>query len=229
MKNKNKSVLIVVAHRDDETFGCGGTIAKLKLENYKIFAVSMTDGVSSRKNSDKKKIFNRIKNSENASKILGFSWLDKFCGDFKDNAMDDENILQIIKVIERVKNKINPELVITHFPEDLNIDHQVVAEATMTAFRPKFKEKCKKILAFEVPSSTDYANYKKKIFRPNYYVDIEKFWKKKAQALKAYKDEIMSYPNSRSLKGLKNIAKYRGNQVGVKMAESFQILRFIDK
>ena len=128
-----------------------------------------------------------------------------------------------------MKNKINPELIITHFPEDLNIDHQVVAEATMTAFRPKFKENCKKILAFEVPSSTDYANYKKKIFRPNYYVDIEKFWKKKAQALKAYKDEIMSYPNSRSLKGLKNLAKYKGNQVGVKMAESFQILRFIDK
>ena len=39
----------------------------------------------------------------------------------------------------------------------------------------------------------------------------------------------MKYPNSRSLKGLENLAKYRGNQVGLKMAESFQILRSIEK
>jgi len=229
MKKKNKTVLIIVAHRDDETFGCGGTIAKLKSQSFKIFAISMTDGVSSRQRSNKKEILNRLKNSEEASKILGFSWLDNYCGNFKDNAMDNESLLEIIKVIERVKKKIDPEIVITHFPEDLNIDHQIVSEATMTAFRPKAREKCKKILAFEVPSSTDFANYKKKIFNPNYYSNIEKFWKKKAQALKAYKSEIMKYPNSRSLKGLEILAKYRGNQVGVKMAESFQILRFVDK
>ena len=70
---------------------------------------------------------------------------------------------------------------------------------------------------------------KKKIFKPNYFVKIEKFWKKKLQALKAYSNEIMKYPNSRSLKGLENLAKYRGNQVGLKMAESFQILRSIEK
>ena len=224
---KNKNVLIVVAHRDDETFGCGGTIVKLVKQNYKVFAISMTDGVSSRKHIKKRDITDRYEHSLRASKILGFKWLDKISGNFKDNKMDDANVLDIIKVIEKAKTKIKPEVVITHFPDDLNVDHQIVSNATMTAFRPKAKEKCKKIIAFEVPSSTDYANFKKNNFKPNYYVNIDKFWKKKILALKAYKNEILKYPNSRSIKGIKNLAHYRGNQNGLIMAEAFQVLRII--
>ncbi len=224
-----KNILFIVAHRDDETFGCGGTIVKLIKSNYKIFAISMTDGISSRNNFESVEIQKRYKNSQKAAKILGFQWLDKFSGNFQDNKMDNSSILDVVKVIEKAKKHVNPVFVYTHFPDDLNIDHQIVAKATMTAFRPKFRETCEKIFAFEVPSSTDYASFKKKIFRPNHYVNIDKFWKKKVQALKAYKDEVMKYPNSRSFKGLENLAKYRGNQVGLKMAESFQILRSIDK
>ena len=56
MKQNKKSVLVVVAHRDDEVLGCGGTIAKLVQENYKVYAISMTNGISSRDNSSKKEI-----------------------------------------------------------------------------------------------------------------------------------------------------------------------------
>lgn len=224
-----KNVLVVVAHRDDEVFGCGGTIAKLANNKYNIFAISMTDGVSSRTRNASKQIKNRYVNSINASKILKFKWLDDFSGDFKDNNMGSESFLEVVKLIEKAKKKVNPEIVFTHFSEDLNIDHQIVANATMTAFRPKANDSCKMLLSFEVPSSTDYASYKKKIFNPNYHVNIEKYWKQKHKALKAYKNEIMKYPNSRSLEGIENLAKIRGNRVGFKMVESFQILRFLDK
>jgi LmbE family N-acetylglucosaminyl deacetylase len=227
MKKNIKSALIVVAHRDDEILGCGGTIAKLIEDKYKVYAISMTNGVSSRARSSKKEIKQRYKNSLKASKVIGFNWLNKISGDFADNAMDSEPLLNIVKVIEEAKKITNPEIVITHYPEDLNIDHQIVSSATLTAFRPKTNQTCKKIISFEVPSSTDFAIYKKNFFKPNYFVDIQKFWSKKKLGLDAYKDEMLKYPNSRSVKGLKNLAHYRGNQVGLNMAEAFQILRII--
>ena len=227
MKKINKSILVVVAHRDDEILGCGGLMAKLVSENYKVFAISMTNGVSARDKVSKKEILNRHNNSLKASKIIGFKWLDKLSGNFADNAMDTEPLIEIVRLIEKAKKTVNPEIVITHYPEDLNIDHQIVSSATLTAFRPKTNQRCKKIISFEIPSSTDFAIYKKNFFKPNFFVDIQKFWNKKKLGLDAYKDEMLKYPNSRSVKGLKNLAHYRGNQVGLNMAEAFQILRII--
>ena len=36
-------------------------------------------------------------------------------------------------------------------------------------------------------------------------------------------------PHARSLEGIENLARLRGNQCGVKLAESFEILRKIDR
>ena len=47
--------------------------------------------------------------------------------------------------------------------------------------------------------------------------------------LKAYASEIRSFPHSRSLEGIKSLANRRGNQVGLGMAEAFQVIRKIEK
>jgi len=52
MQLKNKKVLIIVAHPDDETIGCGGLIVKLKKKKSKIFSMYLSDGRSAR---DKKR------------------------------------------------------------------------------------------------------------------------------------------------------------------------------
>ena len=66
MSNK-KNVLITVAHTDDESFGCGGLIKKLNKKNYKIYAVSFTNGVGSRESSNEKAINTRLKAAKKAS------------------------------------------------------------------------------------------------------------------------------------------------------------------
>jgi LmbE family N-acetylglucosaminyl deacetylase len=40
----NKRVIVFAPHPDDETFGCGGTIAKKISEGYEVFVVVLTDG-----------------------------------------------------------------------------------------------------------------------------------------------------------------------------------------
>ena len=228
MKIKNKKVLIIVAHPDDETFGCGGLIKKLSLNNNNIGVISFTNGVGSRPNQKIIQIKEREQSSKNASKILGFKWLAQY--DYSDNELDKVSLLEIIKIIEKHKKKFNPHIVLTHNFSDLNIDHRKIAEATLTAFRPEPKEKLEQFITFEVPSATDFRVLKnKKNFLPNYYVDIEKNISAKVKAIRSYKKELKPYPHSRSVIGIKNLNKIRGNQSGLKYAEAFEIIRKIDK
>lgn len=226
---KNKKVLIVVAHPDDETIGCGGLIAKLNKKKSKVFSIYLSDGRSAR---DKKKNNNTLvlKESAEAAKILGFKWLKDFCGKFEDQKLDKQSLLSIIKVIEKVKNKIKPDLIITHSKSDLNRDHRIVYEAVVTAFRPKHREIWSQILSFEIASATDYGNslFEKK-FDPNYFINIKQEWKKKEKALKAYKSEMLKFPNSRSIKGIKTLNQLRGVQNGIDMAEAFELVKFITR
>ena len=130
----------------------------------------------------------------------------------------------------KAKKKVNPNIVYTHNYTDLNIDHKIVCEATLTAFRPQPKENWEKIFAIEIPSATDYGNYKtQENFNPNYFVNIKSKWKKKLSALKCYKKEMRNYPHSRSYKGLELLAKLRGTQVGLNMVEAFKLIKSISR
>lgn len=224
----SKIILIIVAHTDDEIIGCGGTICKHIEDGHKVFAMSFTDGISSRSIKSKKLKKARYLSAKKASRFLGFKWIKNL--NFPDNQLDKVPILKIIKQIEKIKDKLKPSIVYTHNFSDLNIDHKLIAEATLTAFRPTPDSKLLEFRTFEVPSSTDYSQIKhRKNFVPNLFVDISKFWKKKNNALKIYKSEIKKKPHSRSFEGIKNLAKLRGNQSGLKIAEAFEIIRKISK
>ena len=220
--------MIVVSHTDDETFGMGGTIAKHFLNKDLVFALSMTNGVSSRDNISLADIENRNIASRNAADILGFKWVDN--GNFPDNCLDTIPILDIIKFIENFKEKIKPDLIYTHSFSDLNIDHKIVSQATLTAFRPQSEENWEEIRTFEVPSSTDYGHSSiTGTFNPNLIINIENTWELKEKALNSYQKELKNYPNSRSIEGIKNLANFRGSQVGLAYGEAFEIIRRIER
>ena len=76
---------------------------------------------------------------------------------------------KIIKLVELAIRETKPKMIFTHFPQDLNIDHKIVGEATITAAR-SYVNKIKKIFFFEILSSTEQKNsVKESIFCPNYY------------------------------------------------------------
>ena len=222
-----KNILIVVAHPDDETISMAGTIRKHVNNGDSVKIISMTDGVSARLTSKIEDASNRKKSAEKASEILGFSW--EAHHNFNDNAMDGYPLIEIIQCIEKIKKKLQPELVYTHSGADLNIDHRVVSNAVLTVFRPEPNEKCKELRLFEVASATDYGNHAVTgSFAPNLFVNISQEWPSKLRALEAYSSEMRNYPHSRSIKGIENLAKLRGNQIGYELAEAFEVLRKIE-
>ncbi len=169
MKYNKKSILVISAHPDDETIGCGGTIAKHISQGDSVYALSFTDGVSSRgRHIDQAASKDRVKASEMAAKLLGFSWISR--GEYPDNMLDTIPILDLAKNIEAVKIEYSPDIIYTHSYADLNIDHRKVHEATLIAFRPQPKETWQEIRAYEVASSTEWGM---RAFTPNLFINID--------------------------------------------------------
>ena len=217
-----------MAHTDDEVLGMGGTIRRHIDDDDSVFVLSMTDGVSARQINDKNAIKIRQRAAINASRKLGFTWLSS--ANFPDNAMDSIALLDVIKFIEKTKKQINPNIIYTHSSADLNIDHRIVSQATLTAFRSQPGEIWREIRTFEVPSATDFGHKSiTNAFYPNLFIDISDTWHLKLEAIKEYELEMKAPPHSRSMEGLENLAKYRGNQAGLNYAEAFEIIKKIDR
>ena len=223
-----KNILVVAAHPDDEILGCGATIAKFAKQGSKVNILIVSEGITSRdKFRDIKKRHNQIlklrKSAKISAKKIGAKSINFLS--FPDNRLDNVPLLEIIKNIESFIFKFKPDTIFTHSSHDLNIDHLITNKATLTACRPIPNSSIKKILTFEILSSTEYNPNSK--FKPNYFVDIDKFLKKKINSLKEYKSEMRGWPHPRSIKSVKNLAEYRGSNIGIKYAEAFELLRHI--
>ena len=236
-------ILIIVAHPDDEVLGMGGTIKKLTKQGHNVKIVILATGITSRRSSDysnstdyksdekiknttKKQLKELQKDAKNASKILGVTKLDMM--EFPDNEMDKITNLEVTKRIEKIIDEFKPEIIYTHSEYDLNVDHRIIHNAVITATRPTQKFIVKKVITFEVPSSTEW-NFSKK-FIPNIFVDISKELSVKTRAMKEYRNEIRKFPHPRSVEGLEIIAKRWGSVSGYNAAEAFCLIReFTDK
>lgn len=219
------NIVVVVAHPDDETLGCGGTIAKLVSQEHKVYVLALADGVTSRDpNADKDK---RWAGFIAASKVLGFRPLAG--GFYRDQRLDSYDFLNIAEVVAAHVRALKPERIFTHFKDDLNLDHRIICQAAMTASRA-YASTVKDIWMFEVPGSTECGLSP---FAPNLYVDISdgidgvSYMEMKCRALNCYQDELRPFPHPRSIEGIGILAGYRGMAAGVKAAEAFQIVRMI--
>ena len=221
-------ILIVAAHPDDEILGCGGTIARLINEGYKAYTLILGEGITSRdavRDTEKReKEIRKIREcAYKANETIGVK--EVFIHDFPDNRFDTVPLLDIVKAIEKIKNKVKPDVIYTHHRGDLNIDHKITYNAVLTACRPLKGETLKAIYSFEIPSSTEW-NYPYS-FNPNVFTEITQTVNKKIRALRCYESEIREFPHPRSEGLIKSTARRWGCAAGLKSAEAFEAIRIV--
>ncbi len=231
-------VLVIAAHPDDEVLGMGGTLKKLTKTKNKVKVVFLATGINARRSKEYindtkytvdpnlQKIMNKQiqklqLDAKNALKILGVNDIEFI--DFPDNEMDKISNLEITKKIEKLINQFKPEIIYTHTKHDVNVDHRAIFHAVITATRPIHKSKVKKVICFEVPSSSEWLFGDN--FTPNIFVDIKKELPLKLKAIKKYKNELRNFPHPRSVEALNSIAKRWGTVSGFEAAEAFQLIR----
>lgn len=222
-----RNTLIIAAHPDDEVLGCGGTIARLANEGVLVHVAFLADGVFSRESGQKdqqEELNDRRAAAQQACDILGVKTVS--FGDFPDNKMDAVPLLDIVKAVEELISKHQPDALFTHHCGDVNIDHRCIHEAVIAACRPQNGHPVKKLLAFEVASSTEWQlPHSGPVFLPNYFVDISNTLDKKLAALDLYAKELRPWPHPRSRKAVEHLAHWRGATMGVEAAEAFMLGR----
>jgi LmbE family N-acetylglucosaminyl deacetylase len=230
---RNKKIMIVVAHPDDELLGLGASMHRLISEyNVQTHVVILGEGITSR--SDKRdtelwqeELATHRKNIHEAQKAIGYHSVS--IHDFPDNRFDTVALLDIIKAIEKEKQAFQPDIIFTHHGGDVNIDHQRTFEAVITACRPMEHETVKTIITFETPSGTEWrASTDPRHFVPNFFISVsEENLQAKIRGMESYEFEKRAYPHPRSPQALAIQAQRWGVAVGCYYAEAFCLVRSI--
>ena len=132
MNVKNKKILVIVAHPDDEVLGMGGTIAKCAANGAEIGLLIVTDGSTSQYK-DIPNLHEIIEEKKQETKrsadILGIKHI--YYGKQPDMKLDVTEHIRVNNAIENVVNEFNPDIVFTHFDGDVNKDHQCVFQSIL--------------------------------------------------------------------------------------------------
>ena len=219
-----KRVLCVVAHPDDEVLGVGGTLSRHAETGGDVYVLILSEGEDAKVEAPRNDC--RVEAARHAGAIMGTR--DVRILDFPDQRLDAVPFIELIKPIEAAMEEVNPQVVYTHHGGDANTDHQIAFKATYAASRPmsRFGTSVERFLTFETPSSTEQApQLAPYIFGPTCFVDVERTWDRKMQALRCYASEMVGGIHPRSYEYVEALARMRAGHAGMRLAEAFVVVR----
>ena len=226
------NILAVVAHPDDEILGCGATFRKLADAGHNVFTCVLCSTVTERSG---RPPLDRLKQiAKKASQMVGIT--DSIEFEFPNIRFNTVPHIEMVRAIEQAIVKFKPSWIFAHHPGDINIDHRVAYEATMSAamlpqrlssdLPPTMIEK---VFLFEILSSTDWAPPLGEAFRPNSFFNVGKTFETKMKALDSFEGALKPAPHSRSRENVRRLGEMRGAQIGIDFAEAFCLIRDINQ
>jgi len=222
MRETDKTMIVFAPHPDDETCGCGGTIAKRVREGYEVLIVVLTDGrhafskVLGIDSDPTPEELGKVRRDEvkRAVRILGVKEESLFFLDFEDGTIDKNSEKVEEQIIEILVKKPSLEV---YFPyeKDCHPDHR----ATNQIVRNAIEKLDLSTIRFKYSIVRTYARVGPLIdvilslFRRNRIcVDISKFLPLKIQAVKEFKSEVSIVSSRQREPILKKFEKFLKNK-----------------
>lgn len=217
---KDKKILIIAPHPDDEALDSGGLIMKAKKEGAEVFVLYMATGSSRQFSNGKTFEQDRVIEANNASSYGGFNYVIAFQG--ISTKVDTMAQKDLIEYIENTTRDFKPDMVVIPYLNSYSQDHRAVAQACISAFRPipaNLHWQPKMILEVEEPTFWPVVS------NPNLYIDISDVMDEKIELYKCHKTQVVEEPHHRSCENLRRMAGVRGSEIGVKYAEAYKLLK----
>jgi LmbE family N-acetylglucosaminyl deacetylase len=148
---KDLKILCFGAHPDDIEIGCGGTILHL-IDNYnvEIFWIVLSGNEERKKEANKSA--NLFLNKSSMIEVKHKNFRENY---FPQMGMELKNYFNTQK-------KIAPDIIFTHYRNDIHQDHRLISEYTLNTFRDNI------ILEYEIPK------YDGDLSNPNVYFQLNK-------------------------------------------------------
>lgn len=212
------STLIIAPHGDDEILGCGGYLSQTS------DAVNVVVVADRSYPPDQSQ---RINQTINALKVLrspSVTFLN-----FEDEKLYF-HMTDIAKRIEEIINQHRPSTVMIPFCGDNNQDHKTVYDSCSIALRRFAVPFVKKILCYEVPSSTEQTlPASRYAFTPNYFIPLTlQNFNSKIEAFNCYQTECRSGTHPRSVTSIESLSRWRGSMCNSEFAESYMLQYYVE-
>lgn len=219
---KDKKILVIAPHPDDEAICAGGLIMRAKAEKAEVYVLYMATGASRQFTTGSGETIEdqRILEAHNASEYGGFNHGIGFTN--ISTKIDTLPQKEIIEAIENVVRAFNPDIAVIPYLNSYNQDHRAVATAAVTALRPipeNLHPQPHLILEMEEPTTWPTGS------QPNFYVDISNYFEQKLELYKCHESQLVKEPHHRSFENLRRLAGFRGSEIGVKYAEAYRLLK----
>jgi len=146
-----RRVLCLGAHCDDIEIGCGGTLLQLQEQNPRLEFHWMVFSSTPRRKREATKSAQLFLKSGAASRVVIKNFRDSYFP-FQGARVKDS--------FELLKKSFAPDLIFTHFRDDLHQDHRLISELTWNSFRDHL------ILEYEIPK------YDGDLGSPNFFVGL---------------------------------------------------------
>lgn len=211
--NDINRILVLAPHTDDGEFGCGGSIAKLSEMGKEVYYVAFSDCEKSLPADNPPDIL--IKELMKATHQLSIPPSNVEVKKFEVRCFERDR-QEILEEIIEIGGRIKPNLVFLPSPGDLHQDHLTIAMEGLRAFKLSAT-----ILGYEIP-------WNNLTFNTTCFVSLtEEQLQKKVDALGCYKSQANRFYATEEF--VRSLAITRGTQIGVKYAETFEVLRWIIK
>ena len=219
MNGKNVKLLIIAAHPDDIELSMGGTICKYTNANVEVICYHTTNGVYTDIYNNPVRNFDEILDTTHRSLgLLGVKNENIFFNE-DSNATELHINKKVISQIQKIILERGITEIFTHMEKDTyHQDHMQTHLIAMAASHRYINN----IYCFE-----SIFNFADGLMIPNTYIDISDSIDRKCESLRLHKTEYEKFKGEAWIESVRSLANYRGIQIGVKYAESFDVLKSV--
>lgn len=231
---KNQRLLVISPHADDESFGCAGTMARIKALGGEVYVICCSVGDLKHYDGGEQPVLAGTREEEFAA-VMDYLRVDDWEILYRDadthlrlDAIPRRDLIALFEREARLAyDKLKPTMLAIPV-SSYNQDHEAVFRAAFTAARPGVPSlKPMQPIVIGYNNTSLFWSLEREKFHPNFYVDISDFLDQKLHALSLHASQMRDPIHHSSLQNVEYMARIRGSEISVAAAEGYMLFRHV--